>query len=253
LRIDGVLLAALCMVASIGFFRESRGAIGGFDASASKVQIETLEFSQYPIPRSVYESTGGMAFEKIPGRIEFPNLTFSFPSMGVPLPAPGETIEGGALVDMVLTSTEHDNIADYGRAVVARVSAAPPPADLTALGSGSSVPNGMWSIELSGLEFRGEIMGPGGPLMATLRESPTLASLGQHMLTDLPDGGLHIDSFFDIFWELSLDGDPFTPAEGPVRLGITTIVPEPASAILLGMASMTITFCGRRRRRGFRA
>lgn len=56
----------------------------------------------------------------------------------------------------------------------------------------------------------------GGPLL--IRESPTRASLGKTAITDL-GGGIHqIDSFFDIFTELSVDGGqtwlPSTDAGG---------------------------------------
>jgi hypothetical protein len=39
-----------------------------------------------------------------------------------------------------------------------------------------------------------------------IRESPTLASTGQTTITDLGGGQFRIDSFFDVFTELSLDG-----------------------------------------------
>jgi hypothetical protein len=46
-----------------------------------------------------------------------------------------------------------------------------------------------------------------------VRESPTLASTGQTTVTDNGGGHFHIDSFFDIFTELSLDnGATWTPS-----------------------------------------
>jgi hypothetical protein len=44
----------------------------------------------------------------------------------------------------------------------------------------------------------------GGPFM--IRESPTRASTGKTAITDLGGGLYRIDSFFDVFTELSLDG-----------------------------------------------
>ncbi len=44
----------------------------------------------------------------------------------------------------------------------------------------------------------------GGGLM--IRESPTQESRGSTAITDLGGGMYHIDSFFDVFTELSLDG-----------------------------------------------
>ena len=39
-----------------------------------------------------------------------------------------------------------------------------------------------------------------------IRESPTRQSLGQTQITDLGGGQFRIDSFFDVFTELSVDG-----------------------------------------------
>jgi len=44
------------------------------------------------------------------------------------------------------------------------------------------------------------------PLGAMIRESPTLASVGQTTIESLGGGNFRIDSFFDVFFELSLNG-----------------------------------------------
>ncbi len=74
------------------------------------------------------------------------------------------------------------------------------------------------------------MMTPYGPAM--IRESPTHASTGQTVITDLGNGGYQIDSFFDVFTELSLDsGQNWYPdANGSCRVDLT---PEPSSIILL--------------------
>lgn len=46
----------------------------------------------------------------------------------------------------------------------------------------------------------------GGPLYIMLRESPTRASLGRTTATALTGGGYAIDSFFDVYTEISTDG-----------------------------------------------
>jgi hypothetical protein len=68
------------------------------------------------------------------------------------------------------------------------------------------------------------------PPNAVIRESPTLPSLGKTFIT--PDaGGYRIDSFFDVFFELSLDfGQTWAPSIGP---GHMVLVPEPATCSLL--------------------
>jgi hypothetical protein len=55
--------------------------------------------------------------------------------------------------------------------------------------------------------------------LVMIRESPTLASQGQTSITDLGGGRYQIDSFFDVFTELSMDGgNTWIPADGPVHV-----------------------------------
>jgi hypothetical protein len=85
----------------------------------------------------------------------------------------------------------------------------------------------------------------GGGVM--IRESPTLQSHGQTTLTDLGGGLTRIDSFFDIFTELSLDnGQSWIPSNGPAHVTLTDM-PEPATLGILGLGLLALT--ARRRRR----
>jgi hypothetical protein len=81
----------------------------------------------------------------------------------------------------------------------------------------------------------------------TIRESPTLPSTGQTRIIDLPGGNYHIDSFFDVFTEITLDGGAtWYPSQGSTHL---TSLPEPGSVLLLtvGAAALGITALRRRR------
>lgn len=68
-------------------------------------------------------------------------------------------------------------------------------------------------------------LGGGGtlPLGALIRESPTLASVGQTTIQSLGGGSFQIDSFFDVFFEISLDnGVTWAPdLNGPGRMTLT--------------------------------
>jgi hypothetical protein len=55
------------------------------------------------------------------------------------------------------------------------------------------------------------LSGSAGDSNIQIRESPTLTSLGQTDITDLGGGLYQIDSFFDVFTELSVDGGPWMP------------------------------------------
>ena len=71
-----------------------------------------------------------------------------------------------------------------------------------------------------------------------LRESPTLQSPGLTQITDQGGGVFRIDSFFDIFTELSMDGgQSWTPGIGPlhIELNSSASVPAPGTLALLGI------------------
>ncbi|GAF96445.1 unnamed protein product, partial [marine sediment metagenome] len=84
-----------------------------------------------------------------------------------------------------------------------------------------------------------------------LRESPTLSSLGEVTITDLGGGTWAIDSFFDIFTELSPDGGAnwFADAAAGTTGHHLTLVPEPASAVLV-LAGLALIGRRVRSRRG---
>lgn len=71
-----------------------------------------------------------------------------------------------------------------------------------------------------------------------MRESPTMASTGQAAITDIGGGMYHIDSFFDIWTELSLDGgQSWMPASGSQRI---ELVPEPGTVAALGLGMLAL-------------
>lgn len=80
-----------------------------------------------------------------------------------------------------------------------------------------------------------------GPMM--IRESPTLQSLGRTTITDIGGGLFKIDSFFDVFTELSIDGGQTWMPDfgGPVHM---ELVPAPGAAAMLGLLGL---LSGRRR------
>jgi len=90
---------------------------------------------------------------------------------------------------------------------------------------------GTFQTEMLSMDLSGN--SPFGPFM--IRESPTLASTGQTSITEIGGGLYHIDSFFDVFTELSLDGGQtwMPDVQGPARVTLGPRIPEPASMCLL--------------------
>ena len=94
----------------------------------------------------------------------------------------------------------------------------------------------MLALSLSALTSVGTVM---------IRESPTLPSLGMTTVSALGGGQYQIDSFFDVFTELSIDGgQSFIPSMGSTRV---ELVPEPSSLVLLLCGFLVAALTLRRR------
>lgn len=106
-----------------------------------------------------------------------------------------------------------------------------------------------FDTEMLQLDLSGSVPGLGAFL---LRESPTLPSTGNTTITQVGDGPFHINSFFDVFTELSLDGgQTWQPQQGGAAhlLNGDTDVPEASTVGAIGLLSLAAgwRFLGRRR------
>ena len=111
-------------------------------------------------------------------------------------------------------------------------------------GAGSEILTGTFQTEMLQLNLSGGGLPPG----VMIRESPTLQSTGQTTTTNIGGGQFQIDSFFDVFTELTLDGGatwmPSTSGSGHIAL---QGVPEPANVSLLVLGLLSVA--GRRCRK----
>ena len=102
---------------------------------------------------------------------------------------------------------------------------------------------GTFQTEIVSMELSGEVPVPGGgPMLLAIRESPALPSAGQTTIRDLGNGQFAIDSFFDVFTELSVDGGQgWTPAVDDVRVELS---PVPRLVPMVGPAEAHVFFEG---------
>ena len=148
----------------------------------------------------------------------------------VPLPSPGNSFTVDSFFDVFYeidyqgSNFTVDSFFDITYQVTA-----PPP------GSGDT---GSWQTEMVSMQLSGDV----GGISIEIRESPNLPSPGEIKVTDLPDGTFQIDSFFDVFTEISVDGGAFQPATNgePMRI-VMNATPEPASLALLGLGVAALT------------
>jgi hypothetical protein len=86
---------------------------------------------------------------------------------------------------------------------------------------------------------------PMGPII--IREDPGRDSTGRTDITDIGGGLYHIDSFFDVFTELSVDGgQSWIACDYGTRM---TLFPEPGSLTLLGIGAVGLLWYFWRRKR----
>jgi hypothetical protein len=208
--------------------------------------IYQADHGRFP-PLSRYQSTGSTGFAMASVPIELLSLELvgpSDPSGSAQLPPPGGSSTDNGFFD-VFTEL--------------RMGPGSPPFHIDSFfdityrvdgggGGGVGGLEGNWPIEILALSIKGP--GPGSEPI-TIRESPTLASAGELRSTFVADGFYRIDSFFDVFTEISLDGgQTFHAANSALRLTLSGIVPEPGTMVLVAMWLAGCGLVARRRAGG---
>ncbi len=204
-------------------------------ASTSHAIVTPNRFHEFPIPGSVYESLGGTSFPNSTVPVEILSMDLvglASPGDSVALPLPGETFQVDSFFDVFTELRVGPNIFMVDSFF-----------DVTFEISGRSAA-GSWDTEIVAMSLKGEV----GGIPVEIRESPRMKSMGQHRIGVLNDHAFHVNSFFDIYTELSIGGGPFIPAASSMPLQLTRIVPEPSGALLMLFGLVGQGIAVRRRR-----
>jgi len=120
---------------------------------------------------------------------------------------------------------------------------------------------GAWETEMLSMDLTGSVDIPGvGVVPIAIRENPDETSWGRTVVSqgttelfsahddDPPTGppNFHIDSFFDVFTEISVGGGDWVPAD---KAAGVNLVPEPNSALLAVIGLVALVGFVRRRKR----
>ena len=104
-------------------------------------------------------------------------------------------------------------------------------------------PKATFETEMVSMSLSGDV----GGISIEIRESPSLPSPGDVTLTDLGDGRFQVDSFFDVFYEISVEGGPFQPQATPGSIVTTFNTPEPTSMALMLIGLLPLALSRRKR------
>lgn len=204
-----------------------------FAATASvNAQLGGPSFPEPLLPPPTGSYRFAVPIDYPPG-VQVSNLSILLPTASQPPPPPGgsQIYNFQAAARCVLASGGTFLDEATGATIVMSVTA-------DAAGS-DTFHTEMLSLSLSGGSLPAGVM---------IRESPTLASTGKTRISPQSSGAFRIDSFFDVFTELSLDGgQTWTPANGGARCLLNAPSSEstfaspnllPATATYVGASSL---------------
>jgi hypothetical protein len=234
---DSIWLWAVCGLIAVSLTQGS-GNHNGLARGAICVACYEADTGRFPIRGSLYEMTNPPVLfqgSQLPIPIELLQLQLqSVPPLTGVLPPPGTSSTVDSFFDITYRvgpsgGPYHvDSFFDVFTEI-----------NLSTDRRNSAI--GDVRTELLSMNLQGQFPSPTGPIRFLVRESPVLSSNGQHSYSEHPSGGFEVNSFFDIFTELSIDGgQTWIPSSGPAHMELTRVgVPEPGSLMLAVFVGLT--------------
>jgi hypothetical protein len=123
-------------------------------------------------------------------------------------------------------------------------------AEQLVIGRTSPTETGSWNTELVSLSLSGSVLG----FPVTVGLDPANPSVGETSITPIGPNQFRINSFFDVFVEITVDGTtPLTTTLGPIHAEAVQAVPEPSSIAAIAIALPIMLALYRRRGSAFPA
>lgn len=158
----------------------------------------------FPVPETEYVSANTLSFPETEVILQNMRMRPSAGAMMVPLPE-----GGGAQIDSFFDIWVEISVDGGGSWEEVTIRESPTRATIR-----STTAAGGEELYATEIELKTPIAGPHGVM---IRESPTRASGGGHVRTVVP-GGTTIDSFFDIYIEVSTDGWNWEASDVPLHV-----------------------------------
>lgn len=119
--------------------------------------------------------------------------------------------------------------------------------DVTIFGRTSDTETGSFDTQMTSLDLTGSF---GGHSIEIIND-PSQTSSGHTTVEQVAPHEWHINSFFDVFTELSLDNGPFMPATtGAAHVDLEVAEPATLSLVGVGVLALGLTRLHSRRKRG---
>jgi len=187
-------------------------------------QCQTNQNCWPPPGGCAYPAPGPVFYPGTPGPMGIRNGELSDPSACAPLPP-----QGGSQIDSFFDIVVIIELTTDGGTNWTPYALPPRPSTVRIQPPIPSGPDLFFDTEMLQLD----LSGGGMPVM--IRESPTLPSTGRITQRDLGGGQYQLDSFFDVFTELSLDGgQSWFPSNQPLHTTTIDKSPTPTRASTWG-------------------
>jgi len=194
----------------------------------------------YLTPAQVHAEYMGPGLDIILSEVQHKPFANGDPAAGIP--APTHTPINGGMDDLEQFSSQISGLVSVNGGPAQPITGSGPVSVIVSNYAPGDL--GTFNTQMTQLDLTFPAL-PG----AEIRVSPTIPTTGQTTISANGDGTFHINSFFDVFTELSLDnGQTWMPSTGGAQVNLSPL-PEPSTVTLLAIGLVGLAVRGLRRAR----